>query len=210
VGQLDRVKLGDLLSAGDYDRDGSVANDLLESLTVVGLDEMGAELGANAACETEIARVACHFLAHCGNRQHGDAVLVTVVDQLGQVEQCRALALPADEDGQRDRRGVQTNRVLDGHGQPLAGQLAQDARSAGDTQDDGRFGGRWNALAQDAARQHQRVCVREQRLDGLARRLEARRRSEEISVVDRQHHRAAGLRIQDPAETVLHSPIHDC
>ena len=117
------------------------------------------------------------------------------------------LVLAADEDLHADAARVQAERVLDVDGDLLVGELAEDARAAAGPQDHRAPGGPGIDRAQDAARQHQGVGVRDERHDVEVDALEARGRPLEVAVVDGQHHGAAALRAEDPGEPVLHAPV---
>ena len=75
-----RVELGELLPAGHHDRHRAAGRHALEPLfDVVRLDDLGAELGAHAGGEAEVASVARQLLADGRDAEHRHPVAVARV-----------------------------------------------------------------------------------------------------------------------------------
>ena len=86
VSQLESVLFGELLSAGDNDRDGAAVRNALEILVaVVRLNDVGAVFSANAGRKSEVSCVAREILADGGNAERRNTVTLAHIDRLGQV-----------------------------------------------------------------------------------------------------------------------------
>src|SRR3989449_1097755 len=114
VGELERIEFGlELRSSGDDEGDGTRLDDLREIVTVICLHEMRPEFGGDAAGQAEVPRVApLEFLPDRGHREHRDASLLAFVDEFSEVHEGIVLVGGADEDRQRDGRGVQSDGFL--------------------------------------------------------------------------------------------------
>ena len=115
--------------------------------------------------------------------------------------------LAADEDLNREGGHVEPRRVLDVDRYLLVGQLLENARAAARTHHNRGAHTRWNHRSQDAACAHERVSERHERQDGDVDTLESGRWALEVSVVDRKHHGASGLRPEDTRKPVAHPPV---
>ena len=103
--------------------------------------------------------------------------------------------------------GAEADGVVDVDRDLLVRELLEDARAAAGPEDEALLDRRRDDGAEDAAGEHQRVGVRDERQDVEVDPLEAGRRALEVAVVDRQHDRPAALRPEDPGEPVLHPPV---
>ena len=138
AGHRQRVELGQLLAAGHDDRHRAAGGDLLEVLlAVVGLDDLGAELGADPGGEAEVAGVADELLADRGHargrgsragsprRPAGSCCGRVWVSNSPPTKTWTAIADGAEPDG-----------VVDVERDLLVRELLEDARPAARAQDE--------------------------------------------------------------------------
>jgi hypothetical protein len=107
------------------------------------------------------------------------------------------LVFSADEDLHRDGGYVHAQRVLHVNGDLFVRKFLQDAGPAAGAHDNGVGHGRLDHGAQDPARQHQGVCMRDERPDRDIDPLKPGCGTLEVPVVERQHHGFSRFRIED-------------
>src|SRR5689334_2218805 len=172
VRKLKRFHLRGFLSASDDNRNRTALDQFFEVLAVVSLDDMRAELGRDAARQSQISHVARHIFPDGGYREYRNPIFFAFIDKLRQADKRFFFEFRTDKDRQRHRGNIQANTVVDRDCDIFVGQLLQDAGPAGNPQYNRflRFG--IDRSSQHAARQHNRIGMRYQRFDGLTRLLE--------------------------------------
>ena len=142
-----RERVGIRLAArppGDHHRDRAACHDLLEvGLGVVGLDDVGAVLGADAGPERHEARVlllVLVVLAEPHDAQEGHVPPAALGGEPSHVHQGLMLVRRADEGRGRDRVGAELQGLLHRGGEPLARELRpRDRGPAARPQDHARI-----------------------------------------------------------------------
>ena len=115
--------------------------------------------------------------------------------------------LAADIDLRRHRADVQAQRIFHRHRHALVGKFAEDRVAAGSAQHHRFVGRRRHLTAQHAAGAHQHVGLFEQRRNREIDTLQPGGRPLKIAMVERQHHRAVALRVEDTRQPRLHPPL---
>ena len=168
---------------------------------------MGAQFCANSGCQSEIARIAGHIFAYRRDGKCRDSISGANIHHLCHVDNRLPFEFTADENLDGHGTDIQTDRFFDIHGNLLVGKLLEDAGAARYAQNNGLLGGRWDNASEDAPGEHQCVCVRNDGKNIDVYPFESCCGSLKITVIDGQHHRAAGLRVEDSGQSVFHPPV---
>ena len=207
--QLERLALARLLAACDNDGDGARLDDPLEALAVVCLYDPGALLGGHPARERQVPCIAGHVLADGRDGEHGDAVLLCLVDEPAEVHYGLPLVPCPDEHGHCKGARPEPEGVLDAYRDLLVREVfANDGRPAGHAQHDGHARVGVYARAQHAAREHERVAVLHERPHRPGRVLEPLGRPQKVAVVDGEHDGPPARLPHDVCHAPLEAPVH--
>ena len=117
------------------------------------------------------------------------------------------LVLGANVDVGGDRRGVETDGILDVDRHQLTRQLGQNAHAARAAQNHRLTAVGRHGLTQTATRAHQYVRVGNERANGEIKPLQAGGWALEIAMVKGQHDGVTALGLEDTRQAVLHAPI---
>src|SRR5438552_8895467 len=171
---------------------------------------MRAEFGGDPTREAKISGVPLlELLPDRGHREDRDAGLLAFIDELSQVHEGVMFVGRPDEDGESDRGRVQADGLFHRGCDLLVRQvLVQDARPATHPEHNRDVRPRIDRGADHASGDHDGIGEGKQRFQGLPGNLELVGRTEEISVVRREHDRVAVFGADDPRKTTLKSPRH--
>ncbi len=168
---------------------------------------MSPQFSADSARQPEIAGVSDHILSDCGDRQGGNTVACSDIHHPGHVDDRFFFMLPADKHLHGHCADIKADGLFDIDSDILIGKLLEDAGPAGDSQHNRFCGRRRDHASQDAAGQHQRIRVRQQGRNIDINPFQTGGRPLEISMVDCQHDRTAGVWVKNTRQPVFHPPV---